>query len=398
MYRRYTITGMNKKNLGLSGLLWACLIGTGRTAYFFLSGQQIQDTYGYFAQALIRAGESERVFHSGLAYVYTGVLSGLLKFTGNRIGAVGIYQLVMQVLWLILFFAGITILFGRLAGFVASGIMFFSPWILKTMFIVSPENFCMLLFSFSLLVIGWFYLRTKAPGWYRSLWGRLYLEVTGFFLGVFCVLSYMGWALVVLLAYILTENHFDRKDAIHEQKAHWDELEEKEILMGSGTQACLLFGGLAVGIWAALMGYTGITGLFLWEQFGQWVSWLLDLPQEGCDIHVLWTVWLLCAVMGGVLCHLTIMKAEGRRSIEKAAGGGSGEKGNGSTQEGDGAMGEIGEEGEYIITEDGRRIKLLDNPLPVPPRHIKKEMRFDIDDFKDDFDFEIKAEDDFDIG
>ena len=42
-----------------------------------------------------------------------------------------------------------------------------------------------------------------------------------------------------------------------------------------------------------------------------------------------------------------------------------------------------------VVTEDGRQVKLLDNPLPVPKRHIKREMEFDLNDFsdgKDDFD------------
>lgn len=59
-----------------------------------------------------------------------------------------------------------------------------------------------------------------------------------------------------------------------------------------------------------------------------------------------------------------------------------------------------GQEGEYIITEDGRRIKLLDNPLPGPKKHVRREMDFDLDfeeEEKDDFDVKIKEDDDFDL-
>ncbi|MCI9335379.1 MAG: hypothetical protein HFI98_11690, partial [Lachnospiraceae bacterium] len=58
------------------------------------------------------------------------------------------------------------------------------------------------------------------------------------------------------------------------------------------------------------------------------------------------------------------------------------------------------EAGKYIITEDGRRIKLLDNPLPGPKEHVRKEMDFDLDfemEAADDFDIKITDGDDFDI-
>ena len=85
------------------------------------------DTYGYFTYAMIRAQKQEPVLNSGLSYAYTRNLSRLLKFTGNLIDAVGIYQLVIQVLWVVLLLAGISMLFGRLAGFVSSGILIVSP-------------------------------------------------------------------------------------------------------------------------------------------------------------------------------------------------------------------------------------------------------------------------------
>ena len=50
-----------------------------------------------------------------------------------------------------------------------------------------------------------------------------------------------------------------------------------------------------------------------------------------------------------------------------------------------------------IITEDGRRVQLLENPLPLPKKHVRKEIHFDIEDFADDFDFKISDGDDFDL-
>ncbi len=60
---------------------------------------------------------------------------------------------------------------------------------------------------------------------------------------------------------------------------------------------------------------------------------------------------------------------------------------------------------DYFITEDGRRIKYIENPLPGPKKHVKREMDFDlkeVDDLMDfpdenEFDYKIKENDDFDF-
>ena len=43
-----------------------------------------------------------------------------------------------------------------------------------------------------------------------------------------------------------------------------------------------------------------------------------------------------------------------------------------------------------------KQVKYLDNPLPLPKKHVKRTLDFELDK-KDDFDIEIKEDDDFDI-
>lgn len=51
------------------------------------------------------------------------------------------------------------------------------------------------------------------------------------------------------------------------------------------------------------------------------------------------------------------------------------------------------------ITEDAKKIKFIENPLPLPKKHQKKEMDFDreVGEQSLEFDFDINADDDFDI-
>lgn len=208
-------------------LFWGLVVAGSRILYFFLKKQEIADTYGYFANAMIQMKKSDMTFHSGLAGVYTENISVLLRFTGNRIEAVGVYQMVLQILWILLLFTGISLMFGRLAGIISASVLAALPVVLKSILMVSPGNFYMLNFSLILTVLGIFFRRT----------------------GI-----------------------FDKRMEERKEKEKQMQMEEKQ--------------------------------------------------------------------------------------------------------------------DDYVLTEDGRRVKLLDNPLPLPKKHVRKEM---------DFDFQISDNDDFDI-
>lgn len=65
-----------------------------------------------------------------------------------------------------------------------------------------------------------------------------------------------------------------------------------------------------------------------------------------------------------------------------------------------------GESEEFFVTEDGRKVHYLENPLPEPKKHEAKNMDFDVDEVfgekknqknELDFDIDIKVGDDFDV-
>lgn len=368
-------------------LLWGAAVAGSRILYFLLRKQTAVDTYEYFANAMVRAGESEIPLNSGLAYAYTKNLSGLLRFTGNRIEAVCVYQMVLQILWIILLFVGICMMFGKLAGMISATILAALPMALDSMVTVSPENFYMLHLSLNLIILGIFFIRTRRVGWYRSNLCELYLMIAGFYLGVICIWNYVGWCLAAVILYILIQNHFVLREEIRKQK-YDEEREVREQLMGAGSQAFILFTGVAVGMYATLMKYTGLTGQTIVEQFEWWTHQFGSFPGRCQDV----SGWLILALTGagvtGILCRLLITFICNKKTIQ--------------VEEPEMAVEE--KQDGYVITEDGRKIKLLDNPLPVPKKHVKKEIRFDLDDKIDvnnddgkDFDFEVSENDDFDL-
>lgn len=237
---------MKKKIYTLLGVLWCMVIAGSRFLWLFFGERTITDTYEYFAHAMIQIGQGKAVASSGLESAYMKSLSFLLGFVGNKIEAVAAYQMVLQILWLVLVFIGISMIIGKVAGFVLSAILSALPGILNSIFIISPENFY--LFIYSLILLG----------------------------------------VAVIIFWV--KKLFRHKKA---EKAETVEMGEK-----------------------------------------------VDEAKE------------------------TIMEEK---------------------------------EENCVITEDGRQIQLLENPLPLPKKHVKKEIGFDINDLTDDFDVPVSDDDDFDF-
>lgn len=253
----------------LLNLLWVCVIGGSRIFYFFYAGKTVTDTYGYFGQGVLRAWGNGTVSWAGLGDAYIWTLSWLFRLMGEKLEIVGIYQLAIQILWLILFFAGVSMLLGRMAGFLSSGILMILPWVMRTIFVVSPENYYMLHFSLALVILG-----------------------------VLC-----------------NEKKSDRKAVVEVTESRDKEKENLSYIeSGLGTE-----------------------------------NKETDSKKENIK-------------EGQEQLQLTKEKEEG-----------------------------------YVITEDGRKVKLFDNPLPLPSKHVKKTMGFDFNGLKDDFDYQVEDKDDFDI-
>jgi len=426
MYRPYTTIGTNKLTKFFFTALWFLAVTVSRGVYLFFGRRDMfMDVYGLFARSMVRLEKGTPDLDSGLAYAYTGSLSRLLKFTGNRIEAVVVYQMLLQILWLILLFAGISLLFGYVAGAVAGSILALSPWLISSIFTVWPGNYYMLHFSLVLVLLGYFGNRAGKERWLANDLGRLILAATGFYVGVLCIWNVLGLFLAFTMIYILLRNYFwARKERLRENTEEFSREEKaagpepKERGMGAGTQAIVLLEGILIGIFVTLMKYTGVTGEAVAGQIRWWFSQLKDPFAQYREMQIPLICRLLGAVGAGILCRLlwgrvnhflsvkNLHRAQRNKEMpSETEGAGAFQKradyGRGAGKE----MAVQGEEGRFITTGDGRRIKLLDNPLPGPKKHIKRKMDFDLEDFdlypeeeaKDDFDIAISKDDDFDI-
>ena len=403
MYRPFTTTGTNRSLHKYDGFkktaaaLWIAAVIVSRGVFLFCSTGQVWDVYGFFARSMIRLEEGTPPLDCGLSYAYTESLSRLLRFAGNRMEAVGLYQMILQVLWLILLFAGISLLFGRVAGIVTGSVLAVSFWMMETILVIWPGNFYMLHFAIALMLLGYVRYRIKKGGWPSNDFGRLCLAAIGFYVGVLCIWDILGGILAAVMICLLFQNYFFLKKDTSGKKDGEKETNAKGRRMGTGTQAVALIEGILIGIFVTLMKYTGVSGEAIAGQAKWWISQMRSPFALYSEMQVPFILRILGAALAGVLCQLLVHRKirsqeDGGRETDSSTADG----GKGSDRE----MAGQAEAGKYIITEDGRRIKLLDNPLPGPKEHVRKEMDFDLDfemEAADDFDIKITDGDDFDI-
>ena len=403
MYRPFTTTGTNRSLHKYDGfkktaaVLWIAAVIVSRGIFLFFSTGQVWDVYGFFARSMIRLEEGTPPLDCGLSYAYTESLSRLLRFAGNRMEAVGLYQMILQVLWLILLFAGISLLFGRVAGIVTGSVLAVSFWMMETILVIWPGNFYMLHFTIALMFLGYVRYRIKKGGWPSNDFGRLCLAAIGFYVGVLCIWDILGGILAAVMICLLFQNYFFLKKDTSGEKGGEKETNAKGRMMGTGTQAVALIEGILIGIFVTLMKYTGVSGEAIAGQAKWWISQMRSPFALYSEMQVPFILRILGAALAGVLCQLLVHRKirsqeDGGRETDLSTADG----GKGSDRE----MAGQAEAGKYIITEDGRRIKLLDNPLPGPKEHVRKEMDFDLDfemEAADDFDIKITDDDDFDI-
>lgn len=310
---------MKKKKHRLLVAGWLFLVMLSRFLYFFMVQETMADTYAYYANAMVNTDLQEPVLTSGLAYAYTELLRDLVQLLGSSVTMIVIFQMILQILWLTLFFNGVRLLWGTPAGCLSGIILLLAPDILQTMMVAEPANFFMLHWSILFFLFAICKSRTEKKGWYRNNAGELFLILTGFYMGVVCTWNYIGFLLLVVMGYVLTRNREALSEGIFKQKNL--ELKEKEQLMPVTSQGMILLMGMLVGMFATLMKYTGLTGWVIMEQFFWWQDQLKALPGRCQEISPIVTVWILFALFAGIISGICYrffkQKAEERREYKE---------------------------------------------------------------------------------
>ena len=149
--------------------------------------------------------------------------------------------------------------------------------------------------------------------------------------------------------------------------------------------------GILLGCFGTLMKYTGITGNTIVEQFSWWISSFTAVQFQG--LSPFFVFLLPGSVLGTAGIQLLMDRIAERKgsslSVDEAV------------EEVEMALTEEPESrGEMETMEEKKekkKVNYIENPLPLPKKHVKRNFDFKLDKRKDDFDIDIEEGDDFDI-
>ncbi len=361
----------------------------------------------------------------GASYIYTVLLSVIFSFMGNKVIAGVVLQFIFQYLIMLFAYLALRLLIGRTAAFAAILFLAFSSAFVDNLFSLTPEGLYLLLYVVGLWGISLYLNKLKKVG-YKTKGSLISLVILGIYIGLISYLDIIGFTLLFIVGIGLI---LVRKKDKKEIKAGWQFV---LILLTALIAAVAM---IALGayysnsgflntleVWLRqyhfiqlsddipnlVMGFDAPSGLgillcvmALFSSVGFWVNkeqridpWILLLLVLSAinltginrmSYHIM--VTLLWGVFGGLGLVSMGMDAEApcnsiRNTIPDILP----------------VIEEIGEDDE-MEEEKPVKVKLLDNPLPLPKKHVKREMDYGvaITNQELDYDVTIKDDDDFDI-
>ena len=398
---------------------------TGRGLSLLPGWGNIVDTYQYYSQAYLVQDHMITKLTSGISYAYAESLAELISLVGDEKWFLAVYHMILQIITLLFLSAGFRVMFGKTASYIVGFCYLLSPWIFESVFLVTPDNYMFLFWSIGLFLVSLFYYFGKTKGWLRNNRGEGYLMFLGFVLGMLLTWHFYNGTLIILFFIAIAKNNALVKERISVRERTLELLEiagepvtdrklKAEVMPGS-SQVFVVFGGIFVGVFATLMKYTGVTGSYLGDQFRWWLKQLVQKVTSGRyqDIAIWFilqaTVFLVIGILFLLFDHSSEEELEAihesldemqqatkqqeakqdvvKHQIEKKP---EKEEMVDTTPEKEVTV-------EKETTPVKKTVELLENPLPLPKKHVKKVMDFDDAPKKDDFDFAINDDDDFDV-
>lgn len=358
--------------------IWSVVILLSRILYLVFAWNTVRGDYEGYQQAIFGAGENNSLFSSGLSFAYSNFLEDVLVWSENKIFTVFLIQWLMQLATIVLLFGAFYFLCGLVPALVTGTVWAFLPNVFWGISMTDPFSYYMIPFSALFFLLSYFYWTVQRKGWLRSSLCELYLMILGFGIGVICIWNYIGWILFLVIGYGAKNSYSITRRRVTIQKESGKKLPEREQMMSTASQIVILFCGALFGMYCTLMKYTGITGMYLADQVKWWLMQYRALPgvcQEiGLNKAIILLAVIFAAAVCGWICGIYRQRKEDQAYMKKFFA---------KRKEKE----EISQP-ESFVTEDGRTIEYLKNPLPVPKRHVAKEMQFE---------FELDDPGDFDI-
>ena len=402
------------------------------------------DANVYYEAAKVVSGQSIPMVVHGGTYLYLHMLRIVFLVLGNKMLAGIALQIGLQMLAAVVFYFAVRRLAGSLSAVVMMMFFMLSPHMIDGAMILSPSMLLLLLFSITLCLVTYCLNKTRGcPVWYI---------ITGILIGLICYLDIFGIVLLVFQASVLTVDR-EREDYIFNSRA-------AVLLYGVSGSMVGFFGAIIVdaltsgkkifnvlrawcNIYQAkdgeipfVMGASSagelvaiilLMGLLAWGIFSFWC----DKKQEKLSVWIAATgvilalqtyqmaeqnpgssvyLYLFMAVLAGIALENIFMVDDSipineevfealdrmeaaRENIEHSRAQVEREP---SSVRGRTPLQEL-----TVSAEEPplKKVNYIENPLPLPKKHIPKVMDYRINDVEEsaDYDMFVSDEDDCDI-
>ena len=176
---------------------------------------------------------------------------------------------------------------------------------------------------------------------------------------------------------------------------------------GNGyLQVSFIAAGMFVGEYCTLMKYTGVTGNFIKGQTIWWLKQLIYIEDGRWQDLAWWfPLWLALSIILGAVLQAIVrfiynrMKDHEVRKMERQENKKKISKKKESKKQENKKKTAAKEEAkapEETKVEE-KKVNYIENPLPLPKKHVSRTLDFKTDENNDGFDVEVNTNDDFDI-
>lgn len=358
-------------------------------------------TGGLLEKAFVRAGESIEPIAHGVSYLYVLILSAVFSFLGNSVGAAMFLQIVLQLLVMLIGYRLVKAAAGRFAACVSLLLMAFSPAYVEKIAEITPESLFLLFYLLCLMFIVSYVRAVLAD---KPVFGKVFAAILpGVAVGI---LTYFELSAVTVLLFLGTLFVGKRE----EEQPNGNGKNILRIL--TAVVSCAVSFFLLIAVDAAVSGVSLERSLYVWaypylqiggsqfhlgELYGNVIFCaaliltaaflVFEFFRSGkeqdhtpwlffCILFspfLVWEVWTV-ELSGLALFFWGVAAALG---IKNCVYGGVAEVMQAKIEQINAEAESVLEAARPAAAASVTKPRFLENPLPLPKKHVKKEMDYD---------------------
>lgn len=367
----------------------------------------------FYGSALVRAGQTAEALTHGVSDLYVRCLSVTFSFLGNGPASAMLFQVFLQILAMALGFCVVKKAAGSQAACISLLLLAFSGPFLEKITLIDPECLFLVLYLFGLFLTVSF-LKAVLYGKYKNgCWLLAFL--LGIVLGALVYLELWSVTLLFFLIGLFTgkcQASGNRKRCIYVffvtvvscAAGFFSAAAVDSALSGADYSGCLAG-------WISLYEWTGLKGRLLGVINGQYILWMILFLTSAFLVFEFirgkkeqdYTLWLLpCIFMTPVMLFdfdrmgfgstaLFLWSVLAALGVKNCMFGGQAETVQARIEE-------VNAAAKEIAVPKEEKPRFIENPLPLPKKHVKRDMDYDHEIAQADmhYQIEIAEGDDFD--